>query len=82
MGGRRMNSEETGQISVIKRPPRGRFYVQTMGGFRSRLGSPTYLPGNPEAAKYLTSPFKLCSVWLKNEEVIQLIQSKWIPYQA
>ena len=28
------------------------------------------------------SPFKLYSVWLKNEEVIQLIQSNWLPYQA
>ena len=81
-GGRRKNSEETVHISFMRRPPGGIFYVQTIGGFRRRLRSPTYLPGNPEAAKYLTSPFKLCSVWLKNEEVIQLIQSKWIPYQA
>ena len=28
------------------------------------------------------SPFKICSAWLKNEEVIQLIQSNWIPYQV
>ena len=26
------------------------------------------------------SPFKLCSAWLKNEEVVQLIHSNWIPY--
>ena len=28
-----------------------------------------------------TSAFKLCVTWLKNEEVLQLIQSNWIPYQ-
>ena len=28
------------------------------------------------------SPFKLCSAWLKNEEVVQLIHSNWIPYQV
>ena len=28
------------------------------------------------------SPFKLCFAWLKNEEVIQIIQSNWLPYQA
>ena len=26
-------------------------------------------------------PFKLCSAWLKNDEVVQLIHSNWIPYQ-
>ena len=31
--------------------------------------------------KNLASPFKLCSSWLKNEEVVQLIHSNWIPYQ-
>ena len=25
-------------------------------------------------------PFKLCSTWLKNEEVLQIIQSNWLPY--
>ena len=28
------------------------------------------------------SPFKLCSAWLKNEEVIQIIQDNWIPFQV
>ena len=32
-------------------------------------------PKNP------SSPFKLYSAWLKNEEVVQLIQSNWTPYQ-
>ena len=32
--------------------------------------------------KNLSSPFKLCSAWLKNEEVVQLINSNWTPYQA
>ena len=32
--------------------------------------------------KKLASPFKLYSAWLKNEEVIQLIQSNWLPYQV
>ena len=27
------------------------------------------------------SPFNLYSTWLKNEEVVQLIHSNWIPYQ-
>ena len=27
-----------------------------------------------------TNPFKLCATWLKNEEVIRLIHSNWIPY--
>ena len=27
------------------------------------------------------SPFKLCSAWLKNDEVVQLILSNWTPYQ-
>ena len=29
----------------------------------------------------LASPFKLCSAWLKNEEVLQIIQNKWKPFQ-
>ena len=53
-----MNSEETGQISVIKRSSGGIFYVQTMGGFKSRLGTPTYLPGNLEATKKLGKSFQ------------------------
>ena len=57
-GGRRKNSEETGQISVMRRPFGGRFYVQTMGGFKSRLRSPTYLPGNTEAAKKVGQSFQ------------------------
>ena len=32
--------------------------------------------------KKLDSPFKLFSFWLKNEEVLQIIQSNWLPYQA
>ena len=27
-----------------------------------------------------TNPFKLCATWLKNEEVLMLIHSNWIPY--
>ena len=30
----------------------------------------------------LAIPFKICSAWLKNEEVIQIIQSNWIPSQV
>ena len=32
--------------------------------------------------KKLASPFNICSAWLKNEELIQLIQLNWLPYQA
>ena len=32
--------------------------------------------------KKSANPFKLCSTWLKNEEVIQIIHSNWLPYQA
>ena len=28
------------------------------------------------------SPLKLCYAWLKNEEVIQIVQENWIPFQA
>ena len=33
-------------------------------------------------SKKPTSPFKLCSTWIKNEEVLQIIQSNQLPYQA
>ena len=32
--------------------------------------------------KKSVNPFKLCYAWLKNEEVVQLIHSNWIPYQV
>ena len=27
-----------------------------------------------------SNPFKFCVTWLKNEEVIRIIQKNWIPY--
>ena len=30
--------------------------------------------------KTLASPFKLLSAWIRNEEVLQIIQTHWTPY--
>ena len=40
-----------------------------------------HLPICPEI-KNPANPFKIFSSWLKNEEVVQIIQSNWMPYQA
>ena len=41
---------------------------------------PIYLEIRKQPKK-LASPFKLYFSWLKNEDVVQLIHSNWIPYQ-
>ena len=39
-------------------------------------------PKNLRNPKNPASPFKLCAAWIKNEDVLRLIQDSWIPYIA